>query len=894
MSRVLFTLWVASSLLLADDPPAGDEPAADGAGSAGLSIGVAQDGTARFTLTLLGRVPDRPRLEQALEEVAGCRLQDVKDQGTAGWWIAQGRWELPFRRYGLSRQAELNPAPLLKELRRLGVGRVSVTVHVPLPGFIEEARTDADLSGPAAPGVVFHSWAMNTADPDPPRLRVGLGYRLHDLLRFAPFVAVLLFPIGLTLWRRRAALRSPDPSANPCPFAVWFGHWRFLQWLAPATWCLWWLAVCVWDAGRAFQLARGAELRATAFVPLLLFGLLPPVVALCLCRGLSAAVFARVPEAGWTRRAVWRQALWGLFGMLCLVGFGSLGLDALAGGQSRAAGLWFGLAVVGGLVGLVLWTQARNTIPGPLPKGDLRSRIQQLADKAAVPIQQVYLLPAARWRLLSAFAWPGRNVHLTAGLLEHLSRREVDAVVAEELTYLWRHRVWTWVLPVSVMGLELLIGVVLGVLGLYRLIDFERWWLLLALPWFLLWPLAHLRRFAPALDAGAVAVTGDPEALITALHKLHRHGLLPLWAGPRPETATLLLRRLEAIAGRENIPRDRLEEILAGAGTGREQYDPLPAPAAVAGSAAAGPERLFSSALRKRVVRRLNWMLTAAFVLTPPLAGLVAEQTGASGWGRWAVYAGGLAATLALYLLVTRRGAAGTFDWLRRQLRAKIGREGIGIDEEGGVFVGFAPEPYPRLYESFYDWDVGFLFLTADRLCYVGEQARFALQRGQITAVRLGPGGPSWFRTRRVYITWRDEAHDTGGTFSLRAPGVRSRRQVQDPVQFLSERVSTWRTQEAAGKPPPESLAGLATPALGPVAGTSPKVIATPAVFIGALFASEPLALAAVLAFGLSFSPERGGAAWYVLAAVAFMTLVQMVPYWRYRDPGEERVDADE
>jgi hypothetical protein len=358
MNGLLFTFWLAASVPLADVPPAEDEPAAFRI--AALSVGVEQNGTARFTLSLLGGGPDRSRVEQALGELAGCRLQDVQVQGGAGWWIAQGRGELPFRRHLLSRQAELNPAPLLKEMRRVGVRRVSVTVHVPLPGFIEDARTDADLSRSAAPGGVFHSAEVSADDPDPPRLRVGLGYRPRDLLRFAPFVAVLLFPVGLTLWRRRAALRSAGD-----PFAVWFGHWRFLQWVGPATWCLWWLAICVFNTGGTFRLGRAAELRASAFVPWLLFGLLPPVVTLCLCRGLSAPVFARVPEAGWTRRAVWRQALWGVLGMLCLLGSGSLGLGALAEGQSRAAGLWFLLAVVGGLVGLVLWTQARLSIPGP-------------------------------------------------------------------------------------------------------------------------------------------------------------------------------------------------------------------------------------------------------------------------------------------------------------------------------------------------------------------------------------------------------------------------------------------------------------------------------------------------------------------------------------------------
>src|SRR5205807_7183871 len=127
-------------------------------------------------------------------------------------------------------------------------------------------------------------------------------------------------------------------------------------------------------------------------------------------------------------------------------------------------------------------SQARNSLPAPLPKGELRDRAFELAEKAGARIQQVYVLPAARWRLLNVFAWPGGSVHVTAALTEHLSKRELDAVLAQELTYLWRHRVRTTFSPIVMIGLVGVVGAALGGMTYLGWIDFERWWYLLVLP----------------------------------------------------------------------------------------------------------------------------------------------------------------------------------------------------------------------------------------------------------------------------------------------------------------------------------------------------------------------------------------------------------------------------
>src|SRR4051794_17622887 len=156
MTSVLLPFWVVSALVFSQAPPADDEePLPQEVRRAGISIGVDKDGTARFSLGLRAAHTDRTRIDQALAQMPGCRVQQVEH--AAGWWMINGQWELPFQRKGFARQAELDLAQLLKALRPLGVELVTVTVRLPRSGFIEDARTDADRMELVMPEEVFHS-----------------------------------------------------------------------------------------------------------------------------------------------------------------------------------------------------------------------------------------------------------------------------------------------------------------------------------------------------------------------------------------------------------------------------------------------------------------------------------------------------------------------------------------------------------------------------------------------------------------------------------------------------------------------------------------------------------------------------------------------------------------
>src|SRR5439155_3771495 len=245
------------------------------------------------------------------------------------------------------------------------------------------------------------------------------------------------------------------------------------------------------------------------------------------------------------------------------------------------------LAFAIGAAGLTLllvaagWgAQAKGAPPAPLEADELRLRLDKLSEDAGVRVQQAYVLSAARWRLANVFAAAGQSVHVTPALLQELTGREVDAVLALELVFLWRRRVRNFLVFIAYFLVMFLPVFALITLGSLLGLEIGRWLPLLGIFSLLLVPVHQfrLRRFGPSLDVDAVHRTGDVEALLTALAKLGRLRLLPLtsWRWHRrPDDDPLPWGRLDPLAQRFDIPPDRLEEIVAGPGTGVGVYASL-------------------------------------------------------------------------------------------------------------------------------------------------------------------------------------------------------------------------------------------------------------------------------------------------------------------------------
>jgi hypothetical protein len=242
-----------------------------------------------------------------------------------------------------------------------------------------------------------------------------------------------------------------------------------------------------------------------------------------------------------------------------------------------------------------------------------------------------------------------------------------------------------------------------------------------------------------------------------------------------------------------------------------------------------------------------------------------------------------LAGTAALYFAVANYLPVRGFAGLRTRMQARLEKEGLTPEAWGGTFVGFSPAAYPRLYEGFFDWDVGYLVLAGDRLCHVGEQARFALRREQITAVYLASGPPSWFPRQGVYVAWRDEARGVSGTFNVRPGVVRSMRHLGREARALGERVQAW-WREPVADPVPAPLEGLPPPSPAAVTSLSPRDAIRVRAVVNSLLVLLPVAAGVCVLLDLPFRWAEGGAAWFVLAAITLQAFVQPLPYWRYRD----------
>jgi hypothetical protein len=209
--------------------------------------------------------------------------------------------------------------------------------------------------------------------------------------------------------------------------------------------------------------------------------------------------------------------------------------------------------------------------------------------------------------------------------------------------------------------------------------------------------------------------------------------------------------------------------------------------------------------------------------------------------------------------------------------------KGQGVPVESGLFVGLAPGPFPRLYEGFYDWDVGFLFFANGRLCYVGEQTSFCVRREQICAIEIDTSMPGARRAARVCITWREDGTNQDAAFTLRPIDQASLRHPPRAVEALERRLRAWANGEGIIEAP-ISLTGLPAPSLPPAAGLVPSAVATWQNVLAHLIFPGFFAGALCVGFGLPFDPMSGGAGWYVMLVVFLSPLVRLVPYWRYRD----------
>jgi Zn-dependent protease with chaperone function len=796
---------------------------------------------------------------------------------------------------------DLYLAPLMTPLKQAGESRFSVSLTFPESKYSTYTPSNTPQYGSVRSGYV--SYGFDTAANAPAQIHLEYGLRSQDAIRSAALpIAFLLAPIGIMLWMQRAAVRD----AGSDPIGAWFSYLRVLTWCGNGLLLLWIVGNSVRQGVEAlfsYQLAgQGVEavsLRVAIF-------LLPPWISYIICVLSSYRVYVHVRGEAWTRGEFFSNQLLGqatqMLPLMCLLA----GAMMLSVNFRAAMGLFVGVYLT-----LIICTRLKLKVSGTHPEalttGELRDRVFELAKKAVVELRQIYIMPAGKSQMANAFASRNRVVIFTDYLLGCLDKREVTAVAAHEITHIQKkHNTWKMVgflgLAFSPGLLRGLMGIALGILrsilhaqnaqnaaGLHWaavILFIER---ALKFPeldlvfysiglWLFFLQSRSMERVA---DAGAIQLTQDPEAVITSLLKLGHLNLMPIQWGPLTGslfTHPSTLKRVERVATLGQVSPARLQQLLShyrDLESRHREPDPV------------RPEQTFADAKvpANQIVstaRAVQWRLTKSYglqflhIALPATVAWIAYRLEAK--ERPLVYWVGAAVCVAIYSLVAHWMGTWGLRKLQLEFKARLEAEGVVIVERNAFLAALSPHPEPRIYAGGYDWDIGYLFLSQDKLVYAGDHLRFSLTPDQILAVRLGPGSPGWFPVPRVYVDWRDEADGEFRTWNVHSKmPYLFWRAKQQALDFYTA-VKRWSEQPSSFPAAPAALRNLPAPAIGEVTGESPTVNFAIGRFL--TFTAWMVLLAAAVCTAL-----RVPAIWYVCCIVVLLRVYESLPFWRYREP---------
>jgi heat shock protein HtpX len=178
--------------------------------------------------------------------------------------------------------------------------------------------------------------------------------------------------------------------------------------------------------------------------------------------------------------------------------------------------------------------------------------VERLTRRAGMPMPRIYLIPSAA---ANAFA-TGRNpnhaaVAVTDGILQILSERELEGVLAHELSHVRNRDVLIATIAAGVAGLISTLGHVLQwglMFGGGSRSDDDRGSGLAALAWIVVAPIIALliqlaisRSRELGADSAGAALCGDPDALADALVKLEQSKTIRPYEFAGPATSHLFI-----------------------------------------------------------------------------------------------------------------------------------------------------------------------------------------------------------------------------------------------------------------------------------------------------------------------------------------------------------------
>lgn len=918
---VLFAIVLSSTFVCAQESDEDDD--APQAPTSTLALHYEKGGTVRVSFVSDHDLPEGNKLQGLLENALHCppgglahppqsayperylqsfpanqreavrrQLSRTRDRS----W--EGKCSEAMAASGLQLSTHVDLGGVLVELQKMGDQQLEVWLSFPESRYVEHTPSN-DENAETSNSYRVH-YEFHTGHPENAVLDLAFGYRPEDVKRALLTPAlILLLPLLITFWMQRAALRG----AADDPTAAWFSYFRVLSLCTTGTLLVW---LCAWHVRDGieeiltFRLpthsVEAAVIRAAVMM-------LPPWIVCLICLTASHPVYTKVRGLTWPRGKFYlaqtlQVAVQAVPIMLLAAGGELLTVDSRYA-MALLASVYFSFLVLARLR-----MKVTGTHPEVLTTGELRDRVFELARRAHTGLRQVLVMPAGRSQMANAFASRSQMVIFTDYLLARMNKREVLAVAAHEITHLQRNHIrWKLLGVILLIVSPLLVrGVITTGLELIRaaaraagasssqlfqivnrIVKTPELDLLIFAIGLMLFYLQS-RMIEDTADAGAVRLTGDPEALITALLKLGKLNLMPIQWGRL--SGTLLthpstLKRVERIARIGQVAPERLQQIVAQYQAGKDATDPVAATetpledtfreAGLAGNRVVTTEKASQSAINKLFV-------VLFFHIAPALGWVWAvDRLPLHGVARLLALTAGIVVSVAIYAVI----AHWTLVWGREKLQAgfaaKMQQEGLDLARQKAWLVGLAPDPLPRFYVTSYNWDHGYLFPASRRLGYVGDQTSFVLHPEEVRGVRLGMGVPGFFPVQRVYVDWWDDKRHELRTFNVVPMRPCKFWQMQGEVLALFSALQAWRANPAAAPTPAEKLMGLPSPAFGETTSRSIKSLHT---FARAWALAFWLMILAWVACSVTQVPETV----YVCAVVVLNRLYEHIPIWRWNE----------
>lgn len=816
-----------------------------------------------------------------------------------------------LHRHGLTFDGHVDSTKLLAELRTTGIS--SLELHVILPKFPYVAISGVPEKNL---GEFSHLYANELNESrffsipvtqPAPKLYISFGWSRAAILRTILRTLIFcLLPVCILLRARSLSLRTFEQD----PTGAWFAFMKTLGWCTNGGMVLWYLTNLGGRRELEQLLSAGvsANSRLAAVINLAVF-FLPAALIYLVCISISHRVFVDVKRAQYTWAQFLTEHSLTLAQRILPIACISAAIGLAKDDSRLAGGLMFGAYLLAIMLGRWKLRLTKN-YPQIVSTGELRDRVFAFAAKAGVSLQQVVILPAQRMQMANAFASAANTVTFTDFLLERMSKREVDAITGHELTHLKRKHPakLTFAMLAAVFApawmtaiFGAIVGLIYGVLFasgvkmppatlaiIYRWMGLLTDWgvdslIAVLVAFFGVYALS--RRFERQADAGAVALTNDPEAMITGLLKLSSLNLMPLsWGKGTGASLThpSTLKRVQRIAERAQIPQARIDELIGQFSVEKFSAGEIQNAADEHKEGEHYATQLTHAESTNKVVHKMQNLLVillALFVVPPALVQLLIERLHVTGPLRTTAYALGIVLTAAASFLATKLLQLRGLVKQKSERLQELEREGFDLRQLDFCMVGFGHGPAPRVYLGNYNFDSGLLVLSKERVAYLGRQLKFSVSRKQVQSIQTGLGAPSWWPQERIFVRWSDEARGAEGTFNLTSLEPCSLSQLDSRMRELYSKMLSWRVR-GQSQQLPQKCEALTLPQIGEVTCKSPR---------------ESLSMKTQLTIWLLLS----GAIWgvssimgihsgYIWLTVLIVRIFETIPYLRYREPKPE------